>query len=121
MNRRVRVNNLYRFEPVLLDRIDARTNLKSGAIVRVVNLPGCPKANTMGHAHIADPDGNFIGLVCTNSLVPVISRSHRLRAVNIARAILDSVDAGCCGLVAAKDAMEAIVVCPESVRVVEVA
>ena len=74
----------------------------------------------MGHAHIADLDGNFIGLVCTNSLVPVISRLHRLRAVTIARAILDSVDAGCCGLVAAKDAMEAIVVCPESVRVVEV-
>src|SRR5437660_1442061 len=74
MNRRVRVGNLYRFEPVFLDQIDARTNLKPGAIVRVVNLPSAPPANTMRHCHVATPDGEFIGLVHTNSLQPVISR-----------------------------------------------
>ena len=121
MKRRVKAGNLYRFDPVFLDQVDARTNLKTGAIVRVVKLPGCPPCNTMRHAHVVDPKtGAFIGLVHTNSLVPVVSRFHRLRAVNIARAILDSVDAGACGLVAAKDAMEALVVCPESVRVMEV-
>jgi len=37
--------------------------------VQVVNLRGCPKANTMGHCHVNDADGRFAGLVCTSSLV----------------------------------------------------
>jgi hypothetical protein len=38
-------------------------------MVRVVNLPGCPRANTMGHCHVACPEtGRFIGLVCAASL-----------------------------------------------------
>ncbi len=66
---RVKVNSVYEYNPVLLDRFDARTNLKTGDLVRAVNLPGCPRANTMGHCHVADPDtGRFIGLVCCNSL-----------------------------------------------------
>ena len=36
--------------------------------MRVVNLPGCPTANTMAHAHVATLDGRFIGLVQTASL-----------------------------------------------------
>ena len=69
---RVRAGQLYRYNPVLIDRIDGRTNLQKGTIVRVVNLPGCPKANTMGHCHVADPEtGKFIGLVCCNSLEPI--------------------------------------------------
>jgi len=66
---RVRVNSVYVYHPNLLDTIDGRTSLKSGDLVRVVNLHGCPKANTMGHCHVSDPlTGTFIGLVCCNSL-----------------------------------------------------
>jgi hypothetical protein len=66
---RVRVNTVYIYHPNLLDRIDGRTNLKSGDQVRVVNLPGCPKANTMNHCYVADLNtGEFIGLVHCNSL-----------------------------------------------------
>jgi hypothetical protein len=74
-NRRVRVGSRYRFEPVPLDRTDPPFNLSPGDIVTVTNLPGCPKANTMGHCHVLK-DGQFAGLVCTNSLVPV-SGSNR--------------------------------------------
>jgi hypothetical protein len=42
--------------------------LKEGDIVKVVNLRGCPKANTMNHCHIATESGQFAGLVCCNSL-----------------------------------------------------
>jgi hypothetical protein len=66
---RVKAGCVYYFVPNLLDRIDGRTDLKHGAAVRVVNLPGCPKANVMGHCHVADPEtGRFIGLVHVNSL-----------------------------------------------------
>ena len=66
---RVRVNSVYYYVPNLLDRCDARTELKSGDTVRVVNLHGCPTANTMGHCHVANPStGQFIGLVHVNSL-----------------------------------------------------
>jgi hypothetical protein len=66
---RVKANSVYIYHPNLLDRCDARTDLKSGDAVRVVNLHGCPKANTMGHCHVTDPlTGRFIGLVCCNSL-----------------------------------------------------
>lgn len=69
---RVRVNSLYRYNPVLLDRIDGRTSLKTGDIVRVINLPGCPRANTMGHCYVGDREsGKFIGMVCCNSLEPI--------------------------------------------------
>ena len=67
---RVRAGSVYEYRPVLLDICDARTNLKPGDLVRVVNLHGCPRCNTMGHCHVADPvTGQFIGLVCCNSLV----------------------------------------------------
>jgi len=112
---KVHVNHLYRFDPVLLDRFDGRTSLQPGDVVKVVNLPGCPKAGTMGHCHVATPQGEFIGLVCCNSLASVI------RAVNMAKAILEGVDAGDFSLVVARDAMDSIAVCPEVVRVEEVA
>ena len=67
MNNKVRANQNYIFYPNGLDRIDGRTNLVPGSIVRVVNLPGCPRANTMGHAHV-EYNGKFAGLVHTNSL-----------------------------------------------------
>ncbi len=68
---RVRVGSKYRFEPWGWDVFDPKADIESGAIVRVVNLPGAPKANTMGHAHVEDLDGNFLGLVSTASLVPL--------------------------------------------------
>jgi hypothetical protein len=58
----------YRFEPVMIDRLHPPYNVRQGDVVRVVNLHGCPKANTMGHAHVMHVDGTFGGLVCTNSL-----------------------------------------------------
>ena len=71
---RVRVNSLYRFQPVLLD---ASVPLEQGTIVRVINLDGCPKANTMGHCYIEHLGGQFIQLVCTNSLQVLNSQEKR--------------------------------------------
>jgi hypothetical protein len=45
-------------------------DIPNGAIVTVCNLPGAPKANTMGMCHIKY-QGKFAGMVCTNSLQPV--------------------------------------------------
>jgi len=67
-NRKVIVNRLYRYEPVLIDLVDRQHNIKQGDRVRVVNLPGCPKANTMRHCYVQHLDGTFAGLVSTNSL-----------------------------------------------------
>lgn len=63
---RVRVNSIYTLLPVFLDR---EFSVHTGERVRVVNLPGAPPANTMNHCYVDDMDGNFIGLVHTNSLV----------------------------------------------------
>ena len=69
MTHKVKAGCVYYFVPNLLDRIDGRTDLKHGDTVRVVNLPGCPRANVMEHCHVADPEtGRFIGLVHVNSL-----------------------------------------------------
>ena len=66
---KVRANAVYVYRPCVLDVIDGRTNLTTGNRVRVKNLRGCPKANTMGHCHVVHPEtGEFIGLVCTASL-----------------------------------------------------
>jgi hypothetical protein len=70
-HRRVRVGSKYRFEPVMLDSLHPPHNVRPGDLVRVVNLHGCPKANTMGHCHVEHLDGAFGGLVCTNSLQPL--------------------------------------------------
>jgi hypothetical protein len=70
---KVRVGRVYEYRPVLLDMIDPKSPLKSGEKCRVVNLPGCPKApkaNTMGHCHVENLKGEFLGLVSCNSLTP---------------------------------------------------
>lgn len=73
--RKVRVGAKYVYDPVLIDITDGRTNLKKGDVVKVINLPGCPKANTMGHCYVGDAaTGKFIGMVCTNSLTPLKER-----------------------------------------------
>jgi hypothetical protein len=73
---RVRVNTLYRFVPVPID-FGAR-NVEENDIVRVFNLYGCPKANMMGHCYIQHLGGEFIQLVCTNSLVPLNEAEKRI-------------------------------------------
>lgn len=64
---RVRVNSEYYYNPVGMDLWDGRTTLKKGDKVKVVNLRGCPPANTMGHCYVT-LDGKFAGLVLCNSL-----------------------------------------------------
>jgi hypothetical protein len=65
---KVRAGQTCFFVANLLDRCDGRTDLTEGEEVRVVNLPGCPKANTMGHCHVERLDGAWGGLVHCNSL-----------------------------------------------------
>lgn len=75
--RKVRAGSKYVYSPVLIDKIDGRTGLVEGDVVQVVNLRGCPPANTMGHCHVNAvasvhcENGKFAGLVCCNSLVPL--------------------------------------------------
>lgn len=64
---RVRTGSEYYFNPVAMDRFDPKTDLMKGDRVKVVNLRGCPPANTMGHAHVTK-NGQFAGLVHCNSL-----------------------------------------------------
>ena len=64
---KVRVGSFYYYSPNLLDRCDGRTDLVEGDFVKVVNLPGCPKANTMGHCYV-EKQGRFAGMVHVNSL-----------------------------------------------------
>ncbi|PWT76224.1 MAG: hypothetical protein C5B59_07070 [Bacteroidetes bacterium] len=75
---RVRVNTLYRYEPVPMDRFHPPYNIEVNDIVRVVNLPSCPKANTMGHCHVEHLGGDFAGLVCCNSLVPLTPEEKKV-------------------------------------------
>lgn len=66
--RRVRVGRVYRLEPVFIDR---GFQDDAGKLVKVINLPGCPPANTMGHCYVQRVEnGKFLGLVCCNSLQP---------------------------------------------------
>ena len=67
MTNKVRVGKQYIYSPNLLDMVDGRVNLKDGDVVTVVNLHGCPKANTMGHCYVS-LRGTFAGLVHCNSL-----------------------------------------------------
>jgi hypothetical protein len=75
---RVRVGSLYVYVPVMLDIIDGRTELENGDVVKVINMPGCTLANTMGHCYVNVvksrylAPGQFAGLVCCNSLVPLV-------------------------------------------------
>lgn len=71
MARKVRVGSTYVYNPVLFDVWNPPVGgLKKGDKVQVVNLHGCPKANTMGMCYV-NKDGKFGGMVMTNSLVPI--------------------------------------------------
>ena len=68
-SRKVRKGQCLFYYPNVLDMFDARTDLKSGEEVRVIHPKGCPPPNTMGHCHVERvTTGEFVGLVCTNSL-----------------------------------------------------
>jgi len=77
---RVRTNTEYIYYPNAMDRIDRRTSQVPGSIVRVVNLPGCPPANTMGHAHVTY-SGVLAGLLHTNSLHAMSDRQLVIDAI----------------------------------------
>jgi hypothetical protein len=73
--RRVRAGSTYVYDPVPFDEINPPYGVEFGFLrpgdrVCVVNYPGCPPANTLGHAYIETLGGEFAGLVCTNSLKP---------------------------------------------------
>jgi hypothetical protein len=75
---RVIVGRKYRYNPCLLDRIDGRTGLKEGDVVKVINVYGCPPANTMRHCYVGEPDtGKFIGMVATASLEPLANNFRK--------------------------------------------
>jgi len=67
---RVRVGSRYTYEPVPFDRCNPPFGVTAGDTVTVINLPGAPKANTMGMCYVAK-GGVFGGMVMTNSLTPV--------------------------------------------------
>lgn len=73
--RKVRVGSMYVYKPVMLDLIDSHTGLVEGDIVKVINVHGCPPANTMGHCYVEAvrarriQAGQFAGMVCCNSLM----------------------------------------------------
>jgi hypothetical protein len=68
---KVRLHAVYVFRPTGYDRLlTQHYTATADQRVRVVQLPGAPPPNTMGHAHIADAEtGAFLGLVSTASLV----------------------------------------------------
>lgn len=69
---KVRVNSTYRFEPNGWDTLRATGNLvKAGDLVKVINLPGCPPANTMGQCYVTlvGDSSKAFQLVSTGSLV----------------------------------------------------
>jgi len=70
VGQKVRVGKVYRVRLILFDQLMfEHYTATEGQMVRVVNLYGCPPANTMGMCHIEDAEsGEFLGMVCTNSL-----------------------------------------------------
>ena len=69
--KRVRVNKVYKFVPCGMDIGHPiwTGKVNPGELVRVINLPNAPKANTMGQCYIADPDtGDFLCMVSVHSL-----------------------------------------------------
>lgn len=67
---KVRVNSVYTFRRSFADAVmrEHCPFVADGQRVRVVNLPGAPKCNTLGQAHIATVEGRFLGMCSTNSL-----------------------------------------------------
>ena len=74
---KVRVNSMYRYNPTGLDQFApcGGNQLRLGQLVKVINLPGAPSANTMGQCYVADINtGKFLCMVSTGSLERVNTR-----------------------------------------------
>ncbi len=65
---KVRKGQRVRYVPSLWDRLDPKTSLQEGAVVKVCHPHGCPGPNVMGCCHVETIDGQFLGLVSTASL-----------------------------------------------------
>jgi len=68
---RVLVGKTYRYHPNGWDTVlpCSGNNLMDGQLVKVIELPSAPKANTMGQCYVGDPiSGKFICMVSTGSL-----------------------------------------------------
>jgi hypothetical protein len=69
---KVRVNSTYRFQPNGWDTLRACGDLlKPGDLVQVINLHGCPPANTMGQCYVrlVGDSSKAFQMVSTGSLV----------------------------------------------------
>ena len=70
---KVRVKSIYRFSPNGWDtlRPTASGYLADGDLVQVINLPGCPPANTMGQCYVrlVGDSSKAFQMVSTGSLV----------------------------------------------------
>ena len=80
---RVRANSTYTFHANGWDRFTPLHNgyLTDGDLVRVINLYGCPKANTMGQCYVrkvSDASQSF-AMVSTGSLSPVPNKANDAR------------------------------------------
>lgn len=65
---KVRVGKIYEYSKSGFDWLDSKTPvIVKGTKIKVVNLPGCPPANTMGQCYVQDLSGNFIGMIDTSS------------------------------------------------------
>ena len=69
---KVRVGRRYKYIPCFFDKIFACSGniLQENEIVQVVNLPGCPPANTMNQCYVKRAGSNeqFCCMVSTASL-----------------------------------------------------
>lgn len=84
---RVKTNCLYLYNPNGWDALmPCKGNrLIIGQLVRVINLPSAPKANTMGQCYVADArTGAFLCMVSTGSLMPLPDESRKM-ILNFAR------------------------------------
>jgi hypothetical protein len=80
---RVRVGSTYIYNANGFDRFYPTSNnsLQEGQIVKVINIPSAPKANTMGQCYVADVHtGKFLCMVSTSSLTPVSDVIRKLKA-----------------------------------------
>lgn len=65
---KVRVGKVYEYNKNGFDWLDSKTPvITNGTKIRVVNLAGCPPANTMGQCYVQDLSGKFIGMIDTAS------------------------------------------------------
>jgi hypothetical protein len=68
---RVKHLRKYRYMPVMFDKFYSKNTPETGQIVVKTQPHGCPRNGTMGMCYVADLEGQFIGMVCVNSLQAV--------------------------------------------------